>query len=495
MIRYERVEPRAAMLIESMRDLGYSLKTALADIIDNSITANARSIEIFANTSSSNCQLAVIDDGCGMEEREILAAMRPGSQSPARMRKSNDLGRFGLGLKTASFSQCRRLTVVSRKDGRTSCATWDLDDVVKTDDWLVEISDQISNIPWLQHLGDHGTLILWEKLDRLVGSNSIENQKQIVHQIDEAAEHLELVFHRYLEGEKGIKKVNLYLNDRQLAAFDPFHSKHAATQIQPLEPEPLMVNGHLITIQGFTLPHHRKVSPADWERYAGREGYVRNQGFYVYRGKRLIIYGTWFGLARQNELTKLTRVRVDIPNDLDADWKIDVKKASAQPPAIVRSRLRRIIETIGANSKRVYTARGRKLVSDSRLPVWTRLQDKNEISYCLNRDHPVFSDFAKRLPSEMCTEFSKILELASSAIPIDSLFADVSGNPDQVSNIKMSSDSLKAIVETTFNTLTTGGLKASEIRDMLSVTEPFRSRWQETKAQLDTLDKGGKTDE
>ena len=200
-------------------------------------------------------------------------------------------------------------------------------------------------------------------------------------------------------------------------------------------------------------------------------------------------------MARQNELTKLTRVRVDIPNDLDADWKIDVKKASAQPPAIVRARLRRIIETIGANSKRVYTARGRKLVSDSRLPVWTRLQDKNEISYCLNRDHPVFSDFAKRLPAEMCTEFSKILELASSAIPIDSLFADISGNPDQVSNIKMSSDSLKAIVETTFNTLTTGGLKASEIRDMLSVTEPFRSRWQETKAQLDTLDKGSKKDE
>ena len=164
MIRYERAEPRAAMLIESMRDLGYSLKTALADIIDNSITANARSIEIFANTSSSNCQLVVVDDGCGMDEDEILAAMRPGSQSPATMRKSTDLGRFGLGLKTASFSQCRRLTVVSRKDGRTSCAAWDLDDVVKTDDWLVEISDQISNIPWLEHLGDHGTLILWEKL-------------------------------------------------------------------------------------------------------------------------------------------------------------------------------------------------------------------------------------------------------------------------------------------------------------------------------------------
>jgi hypothetical protein len=494
MIRYERVEPRAAMLIESMRDLGYSLKTALADIIDNAITADAQSIKIFADTNN-NCQLTIVDDGCGMDETEILAAMRPGSSSPFIQRKSTDLGRFGLGLKTASFSQCRRLTVLSRKNGRTSCATWDLDEVVKADDWLIEMTNQTSDIPLAEHLGEHGTLIQWQKLDRLVGANSNENAKQAVQQIDEAAEHLQLVFHRFLDGEKGLKKINITLNNRRLDAFDPFHTKHTATQIQPLEPEPLIVNGHLITIQGFTLPHHKKVSPAIWEHYGGREGYVKNQGFYVYRGKRLIIYGTWFGLARQTELTKLARVRIDIPNGLDAEWKIDVKKSSAQPPAIVRTRLRKLIETIGANSRRVYTARGRKLVNDSRLPVWARLQDKNEISYCLNSEHPVFSDFTMRLPDDMRKEFSRILELASSAIPIDSLFADISGTPDQVFNTEMSRDSLMAIVETTFTALIARGLRSSEIRDMLSVTEPFRSRWQETKEQLSALDNGSTSNE
>lgn len=492
-MRHERVAPRAAMLIESMRDLGYSLKTALADIIDNSITAQARSIELFADTTTKGCQIAIVDDGHGMDETEILAAMRPGTRSPLDQRHSADLGRFGLGLKTASFSQCRRLTVVSRKNGKTCCARWDLDDVVKADDWLVEIPDDYLDVPWLDRLGEHGTLVLWEKLDRLLDRNGVENHTNVVHQLDEASEHLKLVFHRFLEGEKGIQKIAISLNGRTLDPFDPFHSKHPATQTGPLET--IRVDGHDITIQSFTLPHHKKVSMADWDRYAGRDGYVKNQGFYVYRGKRLIIYGTWFGLARQSELTKLARVRIDIPNWLDSDWKVDVKKASAQPPAVVRDRLRRIIETIGASSRRVYTARGQRLVSDNRLPAWTRLQDKNEISYCLNYEHPVFADFSNRLPDDLRKEFRKILEMASATVPIDSLFADVSGSPDKVSNAKMSDEAFIEVVVTTFRTLRAGGLKSSEIRDMLNATEPFRSSWLETTAKLDELDKGSDDDE
>jgi hypothetical protein len=129
-----------------------------------------------------------------------------------------------------------------------------------------------------------------------------------------------------------------------------------------------------VKVQAYTLPHHKK-DPEGWERHAGKAGYLKNQGFYVYRGKRLIIHGTWFGLARQTELTKLARVRIDMPNEMDAEWKIDVKKASAQPPYHIRERLKRIIETLGASSRRVYTARGRRLTADSQLPVWQRIQD------------------------------------------------------------------------------------------------------------------------
>lgn len=474
-VRTREVPPHASMLIESMRDIGYSLETALADIIDNSITAKARSIRLLADTTSAQPSLAIVDDGEGMSEDELLAAMRPGSRNPLDARDKEDLGRFGLGLKTASFSQCRKLTVASRKDGVTSCARWDLDKVAQTNQWLVELLDEPSSVPWIDELGISGTLVVWEKLDRLVEGDASDARSAFVSRIDDASEHLELVFHRFLAGERGIKKIALELNGRALEPFDPFHSTHPATQAGPVEK--IKSGGLEVEVQAFTLPHHKK-DPEGWERFAGKAGYLKNQGFYVYRGKRLIIHGTWFGLARQKELTKLARVRIDMPNGMDAEWKIDVKKASAQPPYHVRERLRRIIETIGATSRRVYTARGRRLASDSRLPVWQRRQHGNEISYCLNPDHPAFVDFKRQLPNDLKTGFERILEIAASSMPVDALFADISASPSHVSGAQLAEDTLKHLVETTFAALTSSGVNPDDALEMMRVTDPFRENWE-----------------
>jgi Histidine kinase-, DNA gyrase B-, and HSP90-like ATPase len=485
-MKTKRIAPRASMLIESMRDIGYTLESALADIIDNSITAGAQNIELFADTSAAEPKLAILDDGAGMDEDELLDAMRPGNRSPLDERATNDLGRFGLGLKTASFSQCRRVTVVSRKGDKTCCARWDLDAVVAADDWLVELPDDVSGIIWAERLGAQGTLVLWEKLDRLAeAEGSPVDQENMVRRIDEATQHLELVFHRFLSGERGLKRVSMKLNNRKLEPFDPFHSNHPATISGP--EERIRVKNHDVLIRAFTLPHHKKVTPAEWNRHEGRGGYLKNQGFYVYRAKRLIIHGTWFGLARQSELTKLARVRIDMPNQLDADWKIDVKKASAQPPFRVRERLRSIIETIGATSKRVYTARGRKLASDSRVPVWRRVQDKNQISYSINPDHPVIVDFAARLPEELKRDFQRVMEMTSAAIPVDALFADISGQPEKLAGAAISDDSLNHVIATTFRTLFDAGIGSGEILEMLRVAEPFRSNWEATQQQIDAI--------
>lgn len=480
-IRTKEIVPHAAMLIESMRDIGYSLETALADIIDNSITANARSIRLLADTTGTQPNLAILDDGEGMDEEELLAAMRLGSRNPLEAREKGDLGRFGLGLKTASFSQCRKLTVVSRKSGVTSCAKWDLDEVARTNRWLVESLDDTFLIPWIDELGSSGTLVVWESLDRLIEGDGNDPRSVFVARINEAVEHLELVFHRFLAGERGLKKITLQLNGRQLEPFDPFHSSNPATQTGPIEK--IKFDGQEVEVQTFTLPHHKK-DPTEWERYGGKAGYLKNQGFYVYRGKRLIIHGTWFGLARQKELTKLTRVRIDMPNGMDAEWKIDVKKASAQPPHHVRERLRRIIETIGATSRRVYTARGRRLVSDSRLPVWQRRQSGNEISYCLNPEHPVFAEFSVRLPDELRTEFRRVLEMVAASIPIDALFADISASPENVAGSELGGDTLEHIVETTFAALRSSGISSDDAMQMMRVTDPFRENWDVVSSQL-----------
>ncbi len=481
-MRTENVSPRASMLIESMRDLGYSLETALADIIDNSIAANADSIDIFADPSDETPRIAIVDNGCGMTEAELLDAMRAGSQNPLSSRKANDLGRFGLGLKTASFSQCRRLSVITRRDDKMSAAIWDLDHVAKTDRWEVLMPSDPSALPLASRLIGNGTIVIWEQMDRLHGGLGTG---LLVRRLSEAASHLELVFHRFLSGEVGQRKVRISLNNTPLKPLDPFASTLKATQ--RLEPEILAVNGHPVTIQAFTLPHFSKIeSKEDWERLAGEAGHLRNQGFYLYRERRLIIWGTWFGLARHRPLTNLSRVRIDMPKELDPEWKIDVKKASAQPPAILRERLRQLVEKIGASSKRVYTHKGKKLNIDGRLDVWSRVQDKGEIKYHFNKEHPSFQSLVDGLPDAQRSRLIALVELMESMLPFDSIFADRGGDPKAIVTNGIADESLALLARDTYLQLNGGSDRSAKILDMMAMCEPFSLRWQDTLSMLKT---------
>ena len=184
--------------------------------------------------------------------------------------------------------------------------------------------DHFDLIPGIEKLGQKGTLVLWQKLDRLTGgySHNAAKRAEVINQrIAETERHLRLVFHRFMEDAKPLR---ILLNGRLLRPLDPFARKHPATISDP-EEKLTLIRGD-VEIQSFTLPHHKQMSKTDWEDIGGPEGHLKSQGFYLYRGKRLILHGTWFGLCRQSELTKLSRVRIDIPNSMDADWKIDVKK-------------------------------------------------------------------------------------------------------------------------------------------------------------------------
>src|SRR5579859_4999212 len=123
--------------MQSLRSVGYSTSTALADLVDNSISAQARTIRISV-TMNSRPFVAICDDGLGMDEATLLAAMRFGSRDPRHPRQGAELGRFGLGLKTASLSQCRKLSVATLQDGRLSIARWDLDECDHRGTWWLE---------------------------------------------------------------------------------------------------------------------------------------------------------------------------------------------------------------------------------------------------------------------------------------------------------------------------------------------------------------------
>lgn len=459
-----------------MRDIGYTFETALADIIDNSITANSRNVRISLDLEGSEPALAILDDGVGMSHDALIEAMRLGSRNPLEVRDKHDLGRFGLGLKTASFSQCRRLTVVTRQSGQQSAARWDLDHVAEADEWMLQLlnEDAVKQLPFTENLEASGTLVIWEKLDRLsdtTGRTSLTDH--LYERLQSAENHLALVFHRFINGERPYKKVDITINEAVLKAYDPFNSRHPSTT--QLREEVIQVDGQAIKIQPYILPHHSKVSRTEWAEHGGEAGYAKNQGFYVYRAGRLIIHGTWFRLTRQTELTKLARVRIDLPNGLDHLWNLDVKKAWAHPPQIVRERLRQIIDQISNASNRVYTSRGRKLTGDDATPMWNRRIEHGRIHYEINPNHPLVKGFISTLSEHSKKQLPCLIQAIERCFPVDALFSDMAGHPEDVNSETVPEDKLLEMLEMTVSVMAGQDMPAKDIRQIILQMEPYRS--------------------
>ena len=448
--------PSPAALIESLRDVGYTMETALADVVDNSITAGSTNINIRYAWNSGNPWLAVIDDGMGMTAEELTEAMRFGCNNPLNVRHKEDLGRFGLGMKTASFSQCRHLTVFTVKKGVASCCEWDLDQISKADGhrWLLNVlsaSDIESREPLVmlirQYFADKesGTVVLWEGIDRMDGGISAIKQESYLNTlISDAREHLGLVFHRFLSPEAGRARIKIYHNGDVIEAIDPFNSK-SSTEL-PKETIPSK-DGAKIIVQPYVLPHHNKISKEEYQKYAGPEGYLHNQGFYVYRNRRLIIRGTWFRLIKKAELTKLVRVQVDIPNSLDQLWKIDVKKSSATPPESVKQELRRIIGKIECSGKEVYRQKGQRLTSAITTPAWNRRAAEDKVFYEINRNHPLLKSLKNSLSNNQQEQFASLLRMFEVSFPSDKFFDDFAGAPEKLQRPSIEEEQLARMLD------------------------------------------------
>ena len=469
LVEPHEIEPNANALIESLRDIGYNLSSALADIVDNSLAARASKISIRVDTDPDSAAVAIVDDGTGMSREKVLNAMRLGSRAPNEVRDKSDLGRFGLGLKTASFSQCRRLTVLSRRGNSAFAATWDLDLVVERNAWIVEGTEAVDGIRFAELLAYDGTMVLWEKIDR-VGVD--KDRKTFVRLINEATRHMELVFHRFMKPEPGHKAVAFDVNGTNLVPVDPFVEWHDATVRRP-EDRRVFGTG-TVTIQPFILPHRNKVaSDSEWRKMGLAEGHMRAQGFYLYRNRRLIRHSTWFRLAPQHQLTQLARVRIDIGNESDAEWKIDVLKASASPPPALREHLRRLIEGLGERSKRVYRKRGAKLTDENPLPLWQRIKVDNRIAYELNHEHPAIANFASSLSDEQVRSLGSVLRLICASLPLEALYHDMADRNSEMEQSSMDESELLDVGRQLIERLIEFGNKFQDIESVMIVTPPF----------------------
>lgn len=429
------VEPRADILVESTRSIGYTFESALADIIDNSIGNGATHIDVRFSSITPR-YIAILDNGCGMTPDELIIAMRYGSKNVNDQRAESDLGRFGLGLKTASLSQCRKLTVISKKNNVISAASWDLDFIIEQQGWSLKVYDYDEMVTQynkaipgiLDELNAYetGTIVIWEDFDKMLEGTS-EPGTLFDEKISIARLHLELIYHNFLD-KTSKSPIEIRFNYLPLVAKDPFLTKHPGTQ--PLSEEYIDLDGHNIRVKPYILPYINKLSPEDINLLGTLDDLRNKQGIYVYRNNRLIIWGTWFRLDTKNELNKLARIRVDIPNSLDHIWDIDIKKSTASLPNSIKQNLKFIVKRAIGSSERVYTHQGNKLINDEYDHVWELRETKEETFFEINKELLIYKAFLESLSTEQAKQFKALIKLMEATVPFKAAYTLLAKNEE-----------------------------------------------------------------
>jgi hypothetical protein len=468
--------PEAASMIETFRAIGYSLETAIADIVDNSISANAKNIHINRIWRGGKSVITIKDDGEGMNSSEIIQAMRPGAQNPLSDRLETDLGRFGLGLKTASFSQCRKLSVLSkRKDYVPTFWSWDLDYVAESKKW-----ELIKWIPedFLNELDNEqsGTLVVWSDLDRVLPSQTDEMDENVKHKfsisLDKVKNHIAMTFHRFIED----KTIKIFWGEHEIEAWNPFCTNENKTQIRETE----YINGGVI-MKGYVLPHKNNFSTEQaYIKAEGINGYPAMQGFYVYRGKRLLLAGDWLGLFRKEEHYKLVRIQIDLPNKLDTEWQIDIKKSKAYPPAVCREQLESYAKSVRSIGVEVYRHRGKILkqrAGQDFQPLWLEKKKDNKWSFVVNREHLMIQDLKSLAMEKPEQAIERLLKFLEEAIPTKTIYInEAQGEETQKAPFSdVDINMIKEVLVLMYNNQIAQGKTPEQAKALLKIQEPYNN--------------------
>lgn len=421
--------PPAKSLIAGIRSIGYSFATSVADIIDNSITAKATEINIYADPLDIP-YFAILDNGLGMNYEKLKNAMTFGSDRSNKVDDSLDLGRFGLGLKSASLSQCRRMTVISKAENVINGMSYDLDEIEEQNDWVLEIltDEEIFSMPCVDQLRKYetGTLVIWQEFDKLdaLATNFVTSFRNAV---SDAKKHVELVFHYYYDD------VEIYFNNDRIEKRDPFLLNSAPRQ-QTGRADRITMDGSVITITPYTLPFANTLTQEE-KRLLGNINIYDEQGFYIYRNRRLIIWGSWLHMNVRSELSKLARVKIEIPSTLDKAWSLDVKKSTAKIPDKVKEQIKASLEDSIRRSKTTTRFKG---IKEQQLTdkVWNRVNLRDGfIKYELNRENPLY----KILSENLSENDKKILD--SFIFQIETGLPKYSIQNDTLDDLKIINDS------------------------------------------------------
>jgi len=426
MEKTHEIIPSAKRLIKSLRNMGYDFPTAVADIVDNSIEAGATKIYISIGFHGENSYVRIADNGSGMTEEELKEALRYGSE---RDYSEEDLGKFGLGLKTASMSQCRCLSVASRKINKelVTAYSWDLDHIEKTNKWeIIPITDDSSkNIIKAPLSENPGTVVLWEKLDRILEFRDPEGEfakKRLVSMTGELGTYLSMVFHKFLTNEIPDQKVEIFINKSKICPWDPYAMIENKTIEIPQKKIKIIFNGEekQIILKPYILPSQEEFSSIQiFNKFSGIAGWNQQQGFYIYRAGRMIQSGGWSGLRKADEHTKLCRIDLSFSPELDDLFKINVAKMRVQIPNQIRNEIDHLIKPILNAARDRYSSVKRNLLNDQF--IIGNKQSKDFIISANKKNFPiekninkVFTlDFIEKMMLDLATKYEKkiILEI------------------------------------------------------------------------------------
>jgi len=484
---YELAEPRAASLIEALRSVGYTIQTAIADLVDNSITATARNVWLDFVWEGRGSVIVLTDDGVGMNQQELSDAMRPGTRSPLEARAPGDLGRFGLGLKTASFSQARSLTVASKRaGGALTVRRWDLDYVGTSGEWRLLTTPSTGSDEYLSRLNSmrQGTVVLWQQLDRVVGDAKVGDraaQDRFLATARSVNEQLAMVFHQFLTGPRA--QLSIFINGAQeknrVKPWDPFCEAQMAT-FSPSDAEKIRFRDSEVAVKGFVLPHKDKLTEEEYRLAAGPAGWNAQQGFYVYRNRRLLVAGGWLDLGyTTEEHHKLARIRVEIPNATDAEWSIDVKKSRARPPAGLRPRLREIADVVRLKAREIYAHRGRAATGPTEplRRAWLPVTRDGRLYYKVDRSHVLAKLVLAEASGPQKKSIEALLRLLEATVPVQQIWLDAAEKPEQHAAPFQGEPPahLREVMVQLYRALRADGISGHTAKQRIANMEPFNN--------------------
>ena len=427
--------------IKTLMRIGYDLNSAIADIIDNSITAEASSITITCPPDAEIPVILINDNGLGMKEAELLQNMRIGCKDPSLEREKNDLGRFGSGMKTASFSQARKLTVISKEKNSKICAAyWDIDETEETDTWCLKKLNkkEIEALDYLDPrlLNSSGTQLIWEKIPKFNIKEHSSLESEIASSMVELSRYLALHFHKFMQGTN---KVCIAIQNRELMPVNPFLKGVNGAQDGPIET--IRTSKGNVTVQTHILPHPKRIPKNIIDAHGGIDEIYKNQGLYIYRAKRLIIAGGWMGISNSNILGNLARVEIDIPASLDDEWSTDVKKSSMQLPSKVKAMLRKLGKIPVERSKREHNYTGNIEIANQ---YWEIIEDKVEktIKYHIALDNNELSRLTIDLTKDKKSSLKTFLQNLSKNLPYHHIFQKHAADPRAIQQEDVDLDNL-----------------------------------------------------